>query len=55
VEIVAGSNPSLVSGNYHEKYGAVVMEMPSAKAKIRHVFYFFRVQVLLVNTLSLIT
>jgi hypothetical protein len=49
VEIVAGSNPSLVSGNYHEKYGPVVMEIPSAKAKIRHVFgcTLFRVQVFL--------
>jgi hypothetical protein len=40
VEIVAGSNPSLVSGNYHEKYGSVVMEMASAKAEICHVFGF---------------
>jgi hypothetical protein len=40
VEIVAGSDPSLVSGNYHEKYGPVVMEMASAKAEIRHVFGF---------------
>jgi hypothetical protein len=35
VEIVAGSDPSLVSGNYHEKYGPVVMEIASAKAEIR--------------------
>jgi hypothetical protein len=34
------SDPSLVSGNYHEKYGAVVMEMALAKAEIRHVFGF---------------
>jgi hypothetical protein len=50
VEIVVGSDPSLVSGNYHEKYGSVVMEMASAKAEIRrHVFgfTFFAEQVLL--------
>jgi hypothetical protein len=40
VEIVAGSDPSLLSGNYHEKYGPVVMEIASAKAEIRHVFGF---------------
>jgi hypothetical protein len=48
VEIVAGSDANLVSGNYHEKYGPVVMEMASAKAEIRHVFgfTFFAEQVL---------
>jgi hypothetical protein len=37
---VAGSDPSMVSSNYHEKYGPVVMEMASAKAEIRHFFGF---------------
>ncbi len=31
---------SLVSGNSSEIFGPVVMEMASAKAKIRHVFGF---------------
>ncbi len=30
---------SLVSGNSSEIFGPVVMEMASAKAKIRHVFW----------------
>ena len=48
MEIVEGSDANLVSGNYHEKYGPVVMEMASAKAEIRHVFgfTFFAEQVL---------
>jgi hypothetical protein len=33
VEIVAGSDPNLVSGNYHDQYGPVVMEMASGKPK----------------------
>ena len=31
----------VVSGNSQEDFGPVVMEMASANAKIRHVFYFF--------------
>ena len=33
-----GSILSLVSGNYHEDFGSVVMEMVSFCLKIRHVF-----------------
>jgi hypothetical protein len=48
VEIVTDSDPSLVSGNYNEKYEPVFMEMASAKAEIRYVFgfTFFSEQVL---------
>ena len=33
-----GSELSLVSGNYHEVFGPVAMEMASYGVKIRHVF-----------------
>jgi hypothetical protein len=38
VKTAVGSILSLVSGNYHENFGSVVMEMVSFCLKIRHVF-----------------
>ena len=35
-----GSILSLFSGNYHEDFGSVVMEMASFCLKIRHIFGF---------------
>ena len=40
VKTAVGSELSLVSGNYHEDFGSVVMEMASFSLKIRHVFGF---------------
>ena len=37
---MAGSGNEPVSGNSQENFGPVVMEMTSAKPKIRHVFGF---------------
>ena len=38
VKAVSGLKLSLVSGDYHEDGGSVVMEMASIVVKIRHVF-----------------
>ena len=35
-----GVKTAVVSGNYHEDFGSVVMEMASFCLKIRHVFGF---------------
>ena len=40
MKAAAGSDLSLVSGDYHEDGETVVMEMASIYVKIRHVFCF---------------